>query len=233
MNDDGLTWRWTTNLGLWLVTTTGLVLLPPSGIREWLGLGGAEGWGLQVLPVVPGLVLSLLLLDALAFAMHRIQHAVPLLWRVHAVHHADPELDASTALRHHPLEVWVNVAIGVPVLFLFGLPVWASPFYAACALTAEIWQHANLRMPFRLERAGRYVLMTPASHRLHHARDPALHDRNFGMILSVWDRMFGSWATLPEHDDLALRFGLAEPPPARAASPLCALVEPFRRRPPG
>ena len=139
------------------------------------------------------LIVGLLLLDLAVYGLHRLQHAVFPLWRFHAVHHSDTEMDASTALRHHPL-AYLMVAVSVSVLFpLLGMPLWVFAVYGVVLFAAALFQHLNVRLPDRLEKTLQLVIVCPDMHRLHHSTVPDHYNSNFGNVLSVWDRLFGTY----------------------------------------
>lgn len=210
--------RWGVNLGCWVLGAWTVSLLPlgwtaalaVGQLFAWLGsLAGAGAW-----------VAGFLLVDLYAYAMHRVFHA-PALWPIHAVHHADLHVDASTALRHHPLEA-VLMALGGGVLFgLLGLPPVLVAAYAAVALGWELVQHAELPWPPRVERLLRPVFMTAGLHRTHHSADARHHGANFGTVLVIWDRLFGTHCPAPGG---ALAYGIGVP---GAERPLAALTLPF------
>jgi sterol desaturase/sphingolipid hydroxylase (fatty acid hydroxylase superfamily) len=209
------------------------VLLASAAIAPWLGTlhGARPGGPFALVEQVGGgplvLVLGLLLLDVAVYASHRLQHAVPLLWRFHAVHHADARMDASTALRHHPMLAAVEgAALGV-LLGLAGLPLWVWAIYAVIWHASNFFTHADARLPGRLDAVLSRLLVTPRLHRLHHSADPAHNDRNYGAVLSVWDRLFGTALSVTEDAQRRLAFGL---PGGRGARWHEAWTLPFRRR---
>src|SRR5204862_696842 len=143
-------------------------------------------------PVAVSIVASVLMLDALAYARHRVLHAVGPLWRVHRVHHADVHLDFTTSFRFHPAEAiltnatwWAAIIVGIsPVAVLM---------YEALAAIFTVLTHVNARLPERLDAALRWVLVTPETHRVHHTDGVAEGDSNFGTVLSLWDRVLGTY----------------------------------------
>ena len=161
----------------------------------------------------------------------RLEHALFPLWRLHAVHHAD--VDASTAVRHHPIEAILNGIVMLAFMLVLGMPLWTLPTYAVIALAVQAAQHANLKLPARLERSLGLALMTPGLHRTHHASTPEYYGTNFGTVLSVWDRCFFTLAPpLPDRDPPS--FGVAPFQAERYARPHWALFLPFvMRRPQG
>lgn len=160
-----------------------------------------------------------------AYWLHRLFHVVPLLWRIHRVHHSDDAIDTSTGLRNHPFEMLAAAALGAGLTLLLGAPVMVVAAVDAVLFAAALWQHAAIRMsPERANRLG-LLLITPPVHCLHHSLDPADHDRNFGDFLSLWDRLFGTWR--PARSE-APAVGLENTPGAPQSLP-DQLASPFRR----
>jgi len=224
------TGRWLTNFGLWGLGAVLLAafaperiaaLLPPPGAAAPFVLLGALG----PLAVLAG---AILLFDLLIYAIHRASHAAPLLWRFHQTHHGDPELDISTTLRHHPGEALFSAGLATVVLVALGAPPWVFPIYAFVASAVVILHHSNLAVPAGLDAALRRVIVTPAMHRSHHSRDPAHYNANYGSLLSLWDRLFGTHQVLPAAAMAALEFGVPGIAPAAAARLEAALLDPFR-----
>lgn len=179
------------------------------------------------------LVAGLLILDLLSYLAHRVQHGVFLLWRFHAVHHADAEVDISTTIRHHPVEYLFNATVGSLVMVMIGAPLWVLPVYALIAAASDTFQHANIRMPAVPDAVLGWVLMTPRLHRVHHSTLAAHHDTNFGGVLTVWDRLFGTLREVPAREGDALSFGLTEVPASQASRLGFSWVLPLLiRRPP-
>jgi sterol desaturase/sphingolipid hydroxylase (fatty acid hydroxylase superfamily) len=134
-----------------------------------------------------------------------VAHSWRPLWLLHSVHHSDPHVDLTTSARHHPFETAIGLAVRVGLYLALGLPLWIEVIRAILVNTASLWQHANVRAPRWLE-ALRAVVVTPAVHRQHHSPDAPLIDRNFGQALTMWDRMFGTYAEPVE--DLPPAYGL-------------------------
>lgn len=216
--------RWMTNFCLFGAGISCVAVLAPHRLAVLL-FGGWNGGPLAVLPQYanPWLVLAvdLILLDALSYALHRLQHLHPF-WRFHAVHHADEQVDLTTGLRHHPGEALVNVALGGIVLLLLGLPPWAAAAYGLLAPVFDMWTHVNFALSPRLERMLSAVIVTPGVHRIHHSDDAADYGTNFGGILTIWDRIFSTWRPPTQ---ARLRFGVGT---AGSLGILHALIDPFR-----
>jgi sterol desaturase/sphingolipid hydroxylase (fatty acid hydroxylase superfamily) len=207
-----LAWRrWPSNLGLVAVATGLLRLVAPAGavgIAIW-----AESRGLGLFPMlgVPFWVavpVAVLLLDLLIYVQHRVFHAVPVLWRLHRVHHADPELDASSGLRFHPVEILLSLGIkGVAVVAL-GAPPEAVLVFEVLLNATSLFNHANVAIPRWLDTPLRWVLVTPDMHRVHHSEIKRETDSDFGFCLSVWDRIFGTYVAEPEKGQLGMVIGV-------------------------
>lgn len=141
----------------------------------------------------PITLVALLLVDSLTgYWAHRLMHAVPLFWRVHRVHHADPVVDVSTSLRHHPLELLITIPASAAAILLIGAPPSAVVVAQTIVFASAIWQHADLGLPRRVDRALAQIIVTPAFHRLHHSPNRRLHDGNYGDVITLWDRLFGT-----------------------------------------
>lgn len=215
--------RLLTNWGLGAINWTLAALLPFSATLVSLTLpqiGLLTG-------LAPAAAFALLLLSRsfTAYWLHRLFHAVPLLWRIHRVHHSDDAMDTSTGLRNHPFEMLAAAATGAGLALLLGAPLLIVAAVDAVLFAAALWQHAAIRMSVRSANRLGLVLITPPVHRLHHSLDPADHDRNFGDLLSVWDHLFGTWQ--PARSE-APAVGLDDAPGPAQSLP-GQLIAPFRR----
>jgi sterol desaturase/sphingolipid hydroxylase (fatty acid hydroxylase superfamily) len=172
------------------------------------------------------IILGVLLLDALAYFLHRLSHDVHMLWRLHAVHHADLDVDATTSFRHHPLEVLVSVCLLALCVAALGIPVVAVVIYQQISILTDIAQHGNFRLPQSVNRLLEHFLITPAVHRIHHSREISESNRNYGSVLIWWDKLFGTYQ--PHYAaDTDLHFGLDEFSDARDVALWRALAIPF------
>ncbi len=217
----GAPWRWLNNLLLAALATAVTLLTPllfwalagllsvqrgaPFGLLHWLEMPAWLAW-----PV------TFLVLDALGYAVHRISHVVPWLWRLHAVHHTDPEMDATTTHRHHPLENGVTALISLAVLLPLGAPPLAVLAYSLFALVVTTLAHANLSFGPRLTRALGWLLVTPDFHRNHHRSAQRWTDSNYGIVLPWFDRLLGTaTAVEPVEQQRQMELGLAHSRSAR------------------
>jgi len=203
--------RWPANLGLVVCDSLLLRLLLPAGavgvavwaeqtgfgLVHWLGISG----GVAV-------ILSLLLLDLLIYTQHVVFHAVPLLWRLHRVHHADQEIDVSTGLRFHPLEILLSMLIKMGAVALLGAPAFAVLLFEMLLNGMAMFNHSNVRLPLGLDAALRRLVVTPDMHRVHHSVLSRETNSNYGFNLALWDRLFGTYTAQPEHGHDGMRIGL-------------------------
>ncbi|MDB5642089.1 MAG: sterol desaturase [Hyphomicrobiales bacterium] len=176
-------------------------------------------------------MLSFMIVDLVNYATHLVSHRIGFLWRMHAVHHADEHVAASTSLLHHPLEVLVNAAVGLLVYMVMGIPVIVVTIYALVASLHSVFSHANIRLAPRIERWLRLVLITPDFHRTHHSIETQEGDSNFGAVFPFWDRLFGTYVAHPVQPEDRLVMGLreSEKPAAFAARDLLMHPLSFRK----
>jgi sterol desaturase/sphingolipid hydroxylase (fatty acid hydroxylase superfamily) len=229
-------WRWAQNLGIVVVGTLLLRAVFPVAAIGAATLASDAGWGVfNVLRVPPALAFagSILLLDLAVWAQHRLFHGVPLLWRLHRVHHADLDFDATTGLRFHPLELLLSMLLKVVVVLVLGAPPLAVLAFEVLLNAASLFSHSNVRLSSRLDAALRTVMVTPDMHRVHHSTDPLETDRNFGFALSWWDRLAGTYLAQPRLGHERMAIGLREFRDPRASRLDRMLLQPFladRRR---
>jgi sterol desaturase/sphingolipid hydroxylase (fatty acid hydroxylase superfamily) len=207
--------RWLTNWGMVVADALTLrivaVALPLLAVgaavdaseRGW-GLFNAIGWSLWLETLI-----CVLALDLLIWAQHLITHKIPLLWRLHRVHHADLDIDVATAIRFHPAEIALSMLIKIGAVYLLGAPVLAVILFEVLLNGMAMFNHANLDLPPRLDAVLRRFVVTPDMHRVHHSIHRDEHDSNYGFSLSVWDRLFGTYRAQPRGGHLGMTTGLA------------------------
>ena len=204
--------RWGGNLGLAAVDTLVLRAVPWITAVGVAALANARGWGLLAgivsLPTWLDVVLSVVALDLAIYLQHRLFHAVPALWRLHRVHHTDPELDVTTGLRFHPVEMLLSAGFKAGVVAALGPPVVAVVLFEVLLNASSLFSHANLRLPAPADRLLRAVLVTPDMHRVHHSADPTETNTNFGFTLSWWDRFLGTYRGRPKSGHDAMTIGV-------------------------
>lgn len=227
--------RWLTNLSITALNTLtlralalGLPLLAVGAALD----AEAQRWGLLNTlqwPVWLEGVLAVLVLDFAIWLQHLITHKVPLLWRLHRVHHADRDMDVTTAVRFHPVEIALSMLLKIGLVYLLGPSALAVVLFEMLLNGTALFNHANLRLPPAADAVLRLLLVTPDMHRVHHSVRRAEHDSNFGFALSVWDRIFGTYKAHPDGGHAGMTVGLQwqDNRPARLG---WSLLLPFRRR---
>ena len=163
------------------------------------------------LPLWVSLGLSILLLDGLIWAQHVVLHRVPLLWRIHRVHHLDPSVDVATGLRFHPLEILLSLCIRCLAVLALGITPLAAASFEIVLMTASLFEHSNIKLSSRLDALIRLLVVTPDMHRVHHSSVPRETNSNYGFFLSIWDRLAGTYIAQPESGHDQLTPGLAGP----------------------
>lgn len=197
---DSLRTRWTGNIGVAVLDGLLLRLLFPAAGVVWAATSSDRGWGLLNQVAVPtwlGVVASVAALDFVAYAQHYLLHRVPFLWRIHLTHHTDQDLDFTTGLRFHPIEAVFTTSVTLAVIALLGLPPLGVLVAHLVIVVMSFWEHANVRVPWRLDRALRVVIVTPELHRTHHSQDGRDNRTNFGSVSTCWDRLFGTYCDRP------------------------------------
>ena len=200
--------RWSNNLGLVVIDSLVLRLVFPV-----LAVALAEsrtGGLFHLIDLAPWVevLLALVILDFAIWAQHVTFHAVPWLWRLHRVHHADLELDATSGLRFHPAEILASMAIKLALVWVLGPPALAVLIFEIVLNASSIFNHANVVLPQGLDRVLRLVIVTPDMHRIHHSIDPAETHSNFGFNLPWWDRLAGTYRAAPALGQKGMVLGL-------------------------
>ncbi len=179
------------------------------------------------LPMALQLAIGILMLDLAIYWQHRWMHAVPVLWRLHRTHHLDEHLDATSAVRFHPVEILVSALWRAIVIAVLGVPLLAVLIFEVTVNAAALFHHANLRLPANWDRALRRAVVTPALHRIHHSVLMADEHSNFGFSVTVWDRLFGSYRDRSDQASEVPRVGVEGTHPAPQTLPQ-VLLDPFR-----
>lgn len=203
--------RWRSNLGMVALDTVLVRLLIPLGavgVALWAQRGGTGLLPAIELPAWLEIVLAFLALDCLIYWQHRLFHALPVFWRLHRVHHSDLEIDVTTGVRFHPVEILLSMLIKMAAVAALGAPVVAVIAFEVALNATSMFSHANLHLPLALDRIVRRVLVTPDMHRVHHSVHPHEHNRNFGFNFSWWDHLFGSYAAQPADGHGGMTIGL-------------------------
>jgi sterol desaturase/sphingolipid hydroxylase (fatty acid hydroxylase superfamily) len=203
--------RWASNLGLVCLNTLVVRTLVPFGAVGMALLAQERGWGLLNIFPLPewlAVVSSLLALDLVIYFQHVLLHAVPTLWRLHMVHHADLDFDVTTGLRFHTLEILLSLGIKMAAIFALGTPVLAVILFEVLLNATSMFSHGNARLPAWLDRVLRLFLVTPDMHRVHHSVLVRETNSNFGFNVPWWDYLFGTYRAQPANGHEGMTIGL-------------------------
>jgi len=224
--------RWTSNLGLVVLDTVLLRLIFPLAGVGLAAFCAKNGWGIlnhfQV-PFWVAVPLAVIALDFIIWLQHVMVHAVPLLWRLHRVHHADLDYDVTTGARFHPLEIVLSMLIKLATIVVLGPPVVAVVIFEVLLNATAMFNHGNIGLPARLDRILRWVVVTPDMHRVHHSIEDDETNSNFGFNLPWWDRLLGTYRDQPRAGQTGMTIGIRDHGDPREVSRLDGmLLLPFR-----
>jgi sterol desaturase/sphingolipid hydroxylase (fatty acid hydroxylase superfamily) len=219
------------NIGFWLLNLllAGFLLEPAARVRP--RFEAVLGVGFPPWPITDAALSFLagfLLLDLLRYAVHRCEHAVPLFWRFHALHHSDPDVDVTTSVRHHPVEYLLGSLVYWLAVILLDVPAVVVLTHGFAVFGMAAVQHGNIRLPERLERWLQPVLVTVDMHRIHHSVVFEQANSNYGAVLSVWDRLFGTYTSITRAQHERIVFGVRELPRGDCLKPSAMLLTPWR-----
>ncbi len=223
--------RWPHNLGILLVDVLAVRILVPTAAVGAALFAAGRGWGLLHLAglrLSVAALLGFLVLDLVIYAQHVVFHKVPLLWRLHRMHHADLDFDVSTGGRFHPFEILISMLIKIATVIAFGIPVVAVLLFELALNATSLFNHANVAMPPALDRILRLLVVTPDMHRVHHSVLRRETDSNFGFNLPWWDRLFGTYRPQPELGHSGMTIGLPIFRDSRELRIDRLLTQPFR-----
>jgi sterol desaturase/sphingolipid hydroxylase (fatty acid hydroxylase superfamily) len=224
--------RWPSNVGIVVVDAALVRLVMPTAVIGAALYATAHGIGLLHW-FSPGLSIAalagFLALDFVIYVQHVVFHHVPWLWRLHRMHHADLDIDASTGLRFHPFEILISLAIKIATVLALGIPPVAVFVFEVLLNASSLFNHSNVRLSARADWALRWLVVTPDMHRVHHSVERPEHNSNFGFNLPWWDRLFRTYRREPMAGHLGMTIGL---PIFRGLKELRLdrlLTQPFRR----
>ncbi len=205
--------RWASNLGLVVLNTLILRLVFPTAAVGMAAYAAERGWGLlPALNLAPwvSVAIALLILDLVIWVQHVLFHAVPALWRLHRVHHADLDYDLTTGARFHPVEILLSMVIKFAAITALGPPVVAVVLFEVILNGMAMFNHGNVALPERLDRALRWIVVTPDMHRVHHSVEDDETNSNFGFNLSWWDRLLGTYRGQPRAGHIGMTIGIRD-----------------------
>jgi sterol desaturase/sphingolipid hydroxylase (fatty acid hydroxylase superfamily) len=205
--------RWTNNLGLVMIDTILLRLSFPILAVGLAVIAQERGWGLFNIIEMPrwvAVLVSIVLLDLVIYLQHVMFHAVPALWRLHRMHHADLEFVVTTGLRFHPVEIIMSMGIKLAVVMALGPPAVAVLIFEVLLNATAMFNHSNIRLPLLVDRFLRLIVVTPDMHRVHHSIIPEETNSNFGFNLPWWDRLLGTYKAQPKAGHEGMSIGIEQ-----------------------
>lgn len=199
--------RWINNLGIVILNSILLRLIFPAAAVGFAALAEQRGWGLLNIYDVPfglSVIIGAVMMDFVIYLQHVMVHAVPALWRLHRVHHADLDFDVTTGSRFHPLEIILSMLIKIATIMVLGPPIAAVLIFEVLLNGTAMFNHANVKLPQPLDRILRLFVVTPDMHRVHHSVEDDETNSNFGFNLPWWDRLFGTYRDQPRagHEEM-------------------------------
>lgn len=232
--DGALARRQGVNVGLVVIDTVILRLAFPVlavGLAMQLHADGQGLFGRIQWPIWLAIPVAVLALDLAVYWQHRLMHAIPLLWRLHRVHHSDTGFDVTTGVRFHPFEIALSMAIKLGLVWALGPHPAAVVIFELLLSLGSLFTHTDVALPRRIDDALRWVLVTPSMHRIHHSVRREETDSNFGFHLSIWDRLFGSYRHAPVQPETSMPIGLETFRLSRDQTLVSLLRQPFVRQP--
>lgn len=222
--------RWVTNLSLVGIGTIAVRLLFPVLPVALAGVAETRGWGVfNVMQLAPWLkfILSFLILDFVIYLQHLLFHHVPILWRLHRMHHTDLDLDVTSGNRFHPLEIVISMLIKMAAVLFLGAPGAAVLAFEVVLNACAMFSHGNIKLSGTLDSVLRFLLVTPDMHRVHHSTIVRETNSNFGFNFPWWDRICGTYRPQPEKGHLDMTIGLKEYRDPKQLTLLRLLLQPF------
>ncbi|MGD8938604.1 MAG: sterol desaturase family protein [Gammaproteobacteria bacterium] len=205
------TLRWFNNLGIVVLNTIILRLLFPAAAVGVAVFASSQGWGLlnyYQMPTILAIALAVIAMDFVIYLQHVLVHAVPALWRLHRVHHADLDYDVTTGARFHPIEIIISMLIKFATILVLGPPIVAVITFEVILNAMAMFNHGNIRLPKGLDRVLRWLVVTPDMHRVHHSVEDNEANSNYGFNLSIWDRLFGTYIDQPRGGHQGMTIGI-------------------------
>lgn len=205
--------RWFTNWIIVFIDSAVLRLLfigAAVGAAEWASINNYGLFNAIETPLWLAVLLSFIILDFAIWFSHWASHKVPLLWAVHRMHHSDVDIDVSTAIRFHPIEIVLSMVWKIAIVVALGAPAIAVLIFEIVLNGAAMFNHSNLKIPVSVDRYLRWLIVTPDMHRVHHSAMHQETDSNYGFNLAIWDRLFNTYTDQPEKGHAGMTIGLDE-----------------------
>ncbi len=225
--------RWFNNLGLVVINSIAVKLIFPIAAVGLAMHAEQQGWGLLnifSLPTPLAILIAVIALDFCIYLQHVLFHAVPLLWRLHMVHHADLDYDVTTGLRFHPIEIVLSMLIKFAAILVIGPSALAVIMFEIILNACAMFNHSNVKLPRQLDKLLRLILVTPDMHRVHHSSIKRETNSNYGFSLSIWDRFFGTYRSQPSLGHQQMEIGLEQFRDAKKLNLAWLIALPFIRK---
>lgn len=224
-------YQWFTNLGIVIVDSLALRVIVPVlavGTAHYASETNIGLFNIVAINEWAAFILSLFLLDALIYGQHVLMHKIPILWRLHRMHHTELGLDVTSAVRFHPIEIILSMVIKMTFVLIMGIPAAAVIVFEILLNGLALFNHSNLKLPGPLEKLLRVFIITPEIHWIHHSEINSETNSNFGFNLCIWDKIFGTYLTKPTFDYPEMRQGLPEFGFKKPLNIIELLVSPFK-----
>jgi sterol desaturase/sphingolipid hydroxylase (fatty acid hydroxylase superfamily) len=224
------TLRWVNNMGIVALYTVALRIVFPILAIDMAVIGAQRGWGLLntiSMPAWMSVVAGVFILDFVIYLQHVMFHTLPLLWRLHMMHHADLNIDVTTGLRFHPIEIFISMGIKLAAIAAFGPSVLAVLVFEIILNATAMFNHGNVYLPLRFDAFLRLLVVTPDMHRVHHSVTIRETNSNFGFNFPWWDRLFGTYRPQPVAGHTGMTIGLAQFRDAKWQNLFRMLILPF------
>jgi len=224
--------RWITNLSIILIDSVLIKLLFKTaaiGVSLWASVNGYGLFNIIAAPYWLAFAVSFVVLDFSIWFTHVASHKIPILWKIHRMHHSDVDIDASTGIRFHPIEIVLSMCWKFLVVLLLGAPVLSVLIFEIVLNGGALFNHSNTKIPLKLDRILRWIIVTPDMHRVHHSIHPREHNTNYGFNLSIWDKLFSTYTDQPEEGHEGMTIGLANWQDEKPARLDWTLLVPFRK----
>lgn len=222
--------RWLNNLGVVVLNSVLLRLVFPAAAVGMAAFAESAGWGLFNYldwPMALEFFLVVVLLDGVIYLQHVMFHAVPAFWRLHRMHHTDMDFDVTTGARFHPIEILLSMVVKFAVIAALGAPPVAVIVFEVLLSGMAMFNHANVKLPQKLDAVLRWVIVTPDVHRIHHSVIDYETNTNYGFNLSIWDRIFGTFTEQPEHGHEGMTIGIVKFRDKKFQTLPWMLIQPF------
>lgn len=224
--------RWFTNIAIILIDSFLVKFIFKSaaiGVAIWAATNGYGLFNMIDVPYWVAFVVSFLVLDFAIWISHVASHKIPVFWRVHRMHHSDIDIDASTAIRFHPIEILLSMCWKFLIVIIMGAPAISVLVFEIVLNGGALFNHSNFKLPLWFDKILRLLIVTPDMHRVHHSVIRAEHDSNYGFNLSIWDRMFKTYTDQPEKGHDGMTIGLSDWQDEKPARLDWTLMVPFKK----